>query len=89
MAWHDYEMAQRLASLWVHAMPNSPWALWNLAKAEALLGHHSAALARLEEAHRNGMAKLSSLQNDPAFAPIKANPRFKALCQKLAHEAQK
>ena len=69
--------------------------LATIAQAEAVLGHHDAALTHLEEAYSKGwrMALITMRYMDPAddptFATLRGNPRFERINRQVkAHKAK-
>ncbi|MFG0284929.1 MAG: TPR end-of-group domain-containing protein [Phycisphaerales bacterium JB039] len=58
-------------------------ALYNAACACALLGHHDAALATLDEAVTAGFRNLRHLRDDPDFAPYHDDERYQAVVDRI------
>ena len=64
--------------------PNNPNALYGLAAIESSLGQREEALRHLAEAVEAGRLDYRSLKLDPRFDSLHEDPRFSAICQKMA-----
>ena len=61
----------------------------HLAMICAGLGNHEAALEWLEKAYDRGDSALSGVMIDPQFQPLRTNPRFKRLQERMGLAAAK
>jgi tetratricopeptide (TPR) repeat protein len=64
--------------------PNNPDALYGLAAIESSLGQREEALRHLDKAVDAGRLDYRSLELDPRFDSLHEDPRFRAVCQKMA-----
>ena len=69
----------RQGNIW-HAIP------FHRSRLQALRGQHDASLASLEEAVRLGCRRGWRLRLDPAFAPLREAPRFRAIVARIDAE---
>ena len=54
-----------------------------LAAAHTAMGQFDEALARLEDAFREGDRRLPTIATDPTFDPLRSEPRFKELVRRI------
>lgn len=72
------------AELAHNSNPRAPAPLYRLAALEALLGHSDEALRYLQSAVTAGWIDHRSLERDPRFDAISADPRFRAILSTIA-----
>jgi tetratricopeptide (TPR) repeat protein len=65
----------------LEALPPSSWNAMNLAELHAALGNHDEALKWLEYQPRHGW--WMGIRRNPVYDPLRSNPRFQALVQRL------
>lgn len=58
-------------------------ALYRIARLHALLGHADRACDFLEQVHQAGLFDVQRVRRDEAFAPLRSEPRFKAVTQAI------
>jgi serine/threonine protein kinase/Flp pilus assembly protein TadD len=63
--------------------PEDSGILYNTACLHAVRGEYDEALKVLEQAVRCGFGMREWIENDPDFAPVRGDPRFKAILEKL------
>jgi len=67
--------------------PKSPQVCWGIAKAQTQLGHIDEALDALECVVSSGAADSARIESEGSLAPLRANPRYKALLDRLVNSA--
>jgi tetratricopeptide (TPR) repeat protein len=65
------------------AVGEDPILLYNIACLECRLGRHASALSSLEAAVAAGYRNRRLLESDPDLAPIRGEPRFKAVAERM------
>lgn len=63
--------------------PEDSGILYNTACIQAVQGNYDEALKILDQAVRFGFGMREWIENDPDFAPVRGDPRFKAILEKL------
>ena len=76
---HDYGVAVEQARALAISHDDNPEVLFELARAEALLGNQNRALTALEKAINAGLARSGTTFRDPAFDEIRRTMRFTAI----------
>ncbi|MGF7146679.1 hypothetical protein FHS96_000288 [Sphingomonas zeicaulis] len=76
---HDYGVAVEQARALAVSHDDDPEVLFELARAEALLGNQNRALTALEKAINAGLARSGTTLRDPAFDEIRRTVRFTAI----------
>lgn len=79
---HNYGAAVELARAMAKANPRDANALYELARAEALLGNQGSALDALDAAITAGLGNVPTALADPAFNSIRDSDRFAALADR-------
>ena len=79
------DAARALAMLRVAEVikPKSPQVCWGMARAQAQLGHLDDAIAALECIVASGAADVGRIEKEELLAPLRADPRYKALIERL------
>ena len=75
----DYAGAARSWQTAVLVQPDNAGAWYALAVAEAGAGNKRRALEALEEAASRGLHDWSRVENEPLFAPLRGDPRYKTI----------
>ncbi len=63
--------------------PKAPQVCWGMARAQAQLGHVDDAIASLECIAAAGAADVDRIDKEETLAPLRADPRYKALLERL------
>jgi hypothetical protein len=63
--------------------PRAPQVCWGMARAQAQLGHLEEAFAELECVVAAGAADAGRIEKEELLAPLRPDPRFKALLERL------
>ena len=69
--------------------PKSPQVCWGIAKAQTRLGRIDEALDALECVIDSGAADPARIESEESLAPLRANPRYKTLLDRLLNSASK
>jgi predicted esterase len=79
----EYRRAITLLQIAAAIRPESPWAHWGLARAFARAGAKRDALAALGRAIDNGLADRARIEADADLAPLRAEPEFATLLERV------
>ena len=67
--------------------PDEPMLLYNVACIQSLAGDREAALTSLEQSTAAGMSAREWLEHDSNLEPIRDDPRFRAILERLPRRA--
>lgn len=79
----EVDRAREWAARALEAGKDEPAIIYNVACLHALLGEHDQAIGQLERAVDHGYGHRPWLENDPDLVPLRGNPRFQALLDRL------
>jgi len=63
--------------------PTGAWDAWFLVEVYATLGDNDEAFRWLETAYKERNSLLPWIRDNPAYAPLRSDPRFQALVEKM------
>lgn len=83
LARGDTDRALALLRLAGEAKPGTPQLCWATARVQARIGNAGEALAALECAAASGLLAAAAVEAEPAFAPLRDMPAFRAVVERL------
>jgi predicted esterase len=83
-----YPQAVKCFEITTEVMPESPFGLFNLARALAFDGQRNRALKSLARAAERGFDRPELVENDAAFDDLRKRPPFAAALEKIRHQAK-
>lgn len=85
---HEYGKAIGLLELAVALRPSESKHAFDLARAHAYDGNRAAAIAALEQAAAAGFSDSARVESDPAFAPLRSDPKFKEAARHILERSE-